>query len=444
MRYLLLLFLCNCLFVHAQQIMWTAQTDCGNYINVLKAISDKKGNCFVVGRFSGETLFRSVNSKGKSITKYGSDYSHVNFLAGYNSEGDLLFANKFSGGDYFAVRGMCTYGDGSILLFFHGTGKLTPDSLSKPANIFCIAKDGLLLWSHHLKIGSITDMVADGEGNIYISQYETNYSVQKAVKRFNKKGELTAEINFKNVIIKSLKIVNGKLFAFVESEMSHTYSQSNKEITIAIPEKHVGIAEIDCQNSVVHVLHSWEKPNADSYGSNHPVNYRHVLTSINNKMYVDILIINNVGRFNFLEEKNIGIQGNSYYYRLGEDGSTIAAKAIKAGFANTNIFEGENGNSYVIYPVYKLLTNCNNDTLPIPPHPQFIFELILCKYDRDLNCVWKKKGGGTADNYHQSFLLKAREENVYAVSDLMDYYLTDKDSLFPTRASAYYVSLIKE
>ena len=120
---LFLFFLSYFLMPQAQELDWYVLNDCSGSIIPKFLEVDSMGNSYVVGIFSGETLFNSRTKDGPKYHSYSSIASQRIFFLKYDPEGKLLFSakiySKSSNGIYSDSYAFIQLHDGGFAFALH-------------------------------------------------------------------------------------------------------------------------------------------------------------------------------------------------------------------------------------------------------------------------------------------------------------------------------------
>jgi hypothetical protein len=200
MKKLFLIFfvIFNTISVHSQLCEWALNISGKDYDYISDFITDKYGNFYIIVNFTSDTLFFN---NGKYFIKEkinGSSWNYNIFLAKYNSDSKLIWAEKIDGGELVYANCISLDSLGNIYI----GGRFGSDTLNFNNNISITNKnlgfynaffakynnDGLCQWAESIngysqieisgiEIDSHNDLIVAGQFNSYTATFNNGFKL---------------------------------------------------------------------------------------------------------------------------------------------------------------------------------------------------------------------------------------------------------------------------
>lgn len=413
------------LFIHqlgAQNIDWFALNDCGHLINARGADSDRKGNFYVTGDYKGEVLFKSVIDSGATHHTYVSENLQNPFLAKYDSNGVLKYVKSLERGyntAYAVAVKTLTSGEVAWIVRADGEYPLI-DSQNEQHTIRGREQSVLILFSNNGEYVSHTPLALDYCREIFELPDGKLLLFGRTKSRKNELHSLDLTTNKET-----------QLFPGIEDLQSISLNESNVyllSITTIREQYKPNEYDIRLYSGQINDLESQPEVLFKKYIGKNGLNQAFLFSKGEE---VELILALRLRKGTSLSIDGQEISAEEEEFRLlkyNQEGVVTAEYSMNSlinGLYNTSLKKAMDGAYYLLTPAMdEIIINQDSHTIPIPEHGDFINELALIKLDSDFNFRWKYLLGGTASNYHQSFIVP-HGQGIYFTTDLLDFVTID-------------------
>ncbi|MFL5729002.1 MAG: hypothetical protein ACJ75J_05885 [Cytophagaceae bacterium] len=418
---LVLLFLLPASFCLSQNQEWFALSDFSYLVNVEDVQTDQEGNCYAAGKFQGEAAFQGGNAADSAIGHYTSEHWHKSFIAKYTSEGKisyvLILKSMYGNSDLTYIKGIKCLRNGDLLVALYCRGDfyfIDADGVKHDKlrhGLLRISRDGKLVWSIPFPLGHYTMLEQDDQENIFIYTDEHRHYSDGDVFlfRLDGKGTIKDKTHAAKLSAVDMKFSHGKLWLILRSH----YDKQSKNFPLKTGE--AGLFSVVYKDSVQVSKHfSYPLQTNDAVSM--------ILNENKGNMTVEMLAGIRQNTFTFAGKQFDRLTGEGLLMKIDHKGKLVRSRQFKGlSYYNYGLAAGTKGGVYLYTPVHKKIYFEETDSLFAEEHSsQYVQELFFFRLDKDYKVKWHVKGGGTASNYHRSFI-RPYKDSVYLISDLLDY-----------------------
>lgn len=410
--------------VFSQTTDWFVINNCSYLINGSAADTDNQGNLYVTGTYKGEVLFKSQKESGKVYQNYASTSRQEPFLIKYDSVGNIklnIHTKNYSGKAIYTVS-LNVLPSGKIAWVIRVDGQYA--IVDKNNEEFPFRANGqsvLVLLSPSGEVLSQTAIPFDYCYKVF--ELDNDQFVLFGRAKRSRKNEVYL---FNNSTLESKQVFN---------ELSDLYAVSISDIRLFVLSMKVNRSRNEANGAEIRLysneLDQLEKSPDLLFTKTQrgPGLGRLWLFSKGDQidLFVSLALRKDaqvsIDTSNFKTDK-----GEMMLLRLDEQGDITGKVSMNTrlnGSYNTMMKQDDSGGYYLLTPVMEeFKIGGQGISKTVPKHGDFIHELVLFKFDENLNYKWDYMLGGTASNYHHSFIIP-NENGLYYATDLLDFVTID-------------------
>lgn len=238
------LLLLSSLNIQGQQLDWFVLNDAGSVITPHFLEVDPFGNSYIVGQFSGETMFHSADPNGKTHHTYTSENWNKTFITQYNHAGELQFLVKITGngsnGRYAEPRACLLLADGRLALAVYTDLGITIEDANGEKHqvggrqqilLLFFSTQGAYLSGTILPLEKIGQITENSTGRLYMQGLKKNYNRERNGLFYleNDQKELK-QVALGDVPILDFKLLHGKIYFLTYEDKTEKYYHKTRTI----------------------------------------------------------------------------------------------------------------------------------------------------------------------------------------------------------------------